>query len=757
MFYIKFTNQSFSTLLQEIKDNFFNAKPARAKFSKKQREEFLQEHDTCAMCKCNLTCKNMHIDHIVPLSAGGDNEPDNLQALCRPCHFAKSKKEAEEHECVKLSDTQSSFNSVTKEIITSDLSKVHAFIERFQQDDNKKTVYTFDLNKCRKNLLYHNKFELPLFTVMDEPKVYHPSHEIVPGKYYVETEQYFPLRGNGWYSHPMIEYCLTNKLIQRSDIKYVIKSSLQIEHNYFCEFIDHVYKHLPEQHAKLAINSMIGCFKLKDKEHWANIVPLSKNYNNMFYHFMKHDASNIYTRKIGNDYYYQGFKKSTIIKEETEAPLYDMILALEAIELHKLACIIEQHGGTLLEVNTDSVAAIFPDNKIPFATTNVDDKVLVDGYFYDDNNTVYKYKIEDDKDRIMGEKMAKHKRTAQYKLKEHNWNIQYDNASDDFSDYVNTIVDSNQSIHIDGRGGCGKSTLLKQIQQKLTDMDKTYITLAPTNIAALLVDGMTIHKYVAECNGRGHTKKHGSIDYIFVDEISMTQEIFYKFFLTMKRMHKHIKFIITGDFEQLLPVNDRVDCDYKSSLALHELCDGNRIQLQKCRRADDELFNLCDPQHVMKLTKNIFNNNFTDLHICFTNKKRKEINKIMMQKALEARTEQPLTLKALDYDDNSQDVHLLKNTPVICRKTSHEYNIVNNQTFTIKRIDNSLIYLSDGVDIFIEDFQKLFNVAYCVTTHKSQGSTIRQAYTIHQWEHMDRRLRYVALSRATCKEHINII
>jgi 5-methylcytosine-specific restriction endonuclease McrA len=61
----------------------------------------------------------MQIDHIVPLSAGGDNEPDNLQALCRPCHFAKSKKEAEEHEYVKLSDTQSFFNSVTKKNITS--------------------------------------------------------------------------------------------------------------------------------------------------------------------------------------------------------------------------------------------------------------------------------------------------------------------------------------------------------------------------------------------------------------------------------------------------------------------------------------------------------------------------------------------------------------------------------------------------------------------------------------------------------------
>jgi hypothetical protein len=65
--------------------------------------------------------------------------------------------------------------------------------------------------------------------------------------------------------------------------------------------------------------------------------------------------------------------------------------------------------------------------------------------------------------------------------------------------------------------------------------------------------------------------------------------------------------------------------------------------------------------------------------------------------------------------------------------------------------------MSDDVVIAFEDFQKFFYVAYCITTHKSQAKTIREPYTIHEWDKMDRRLRYVALSRATCCEHINII
>ena len=73
----------------------------------------------------------------------------------------------------------------------------------------------------------------------------------------------------------------------------------------------------------------------------------------------------------------------------------------------------------------------------------------------------------------------------------------------------------------------------------------------------------------------------------------MVQEIFYKFFIYIKRANPNIKFIIAGDIEQLLPVKDREkNCYYKNNLALQELCDGNKLILTKCRRSDDTLFNM---------------------------------------------------------------------------------------------------------------------------------------------------------------------
>ena len=33
---------------------------------------------------------NFHIDHIMPISAGGSNDDDNLQVLCLKCHQEKT-------------------------------------------------------------------------------------------------------------------------------------------------------------------------------------------------------------------------------------------------------------------------------------------------------------------------------------------------------------------------------------------------------------------------------------------------------------------------------------------------------------------------------------------------------------------------------------------------------------------------------------------------------------------------------------------
>ena len=79
-----------------------------------------------------------------------------------------------------------------------------------------------------------------------------------------------PVRGNEWYYHDMICYCLDMDIIKLENIKYAIKSSLLLPKRYYNnKFIDYCYKNI-ENYSKLAINSMIGNFNsnLNKRETW---------------------------------------------------------------------------------------------------------------------------------------------------------------------------------------------------------------------------------------------------------------------------------------------------------------------------------------------------------------------------------------------------------------------------------------------------------------------------------------------------------
>ncbi len=110
----------------------------------------------------------------------------------------------------------------------------------------------------------------------------------------------------------------------------------------------------------------------------------------------------------------------------------------------------------------------------------------------------------------------------------------------------------------------------------------------------------------------------------------MIQEVFYKFLVMIKKIKPEIKFIISVDYNQLQAVNDRISQykDHFNAPCLFELAEYNKIQLTKCRRANDTLYNLIQFDNVPNLNTSDFketkkfNNN---IKLCFTNGKRKLI------------------------------------------------------------------------------------------------------------------------------------
>ena len=226
-----------------------------------------------------------------------------------------------------------------------------------------------------------------------------------------------------------------------------------------------------------------------------------------------------------------------------------MAIELEIINLHKLCKLIESKGGTVVDVNTDAAICMFPGNECPFETDSNGDVI---GYYYDDNNEVPKYKLETNSERVRRQMLPQWRRFDEYKHNEIKWNTIQDRDDNDFQMLVDQILDSKQSYHIRGRAGTGKSTLIKQLMKTMKERKLNCEATAPTNKACRIINGKTIHKFIASFNLESFKKK--KIKYLFIDEISMVHEIFYKFFIGLKKMVPELRFIIAGDFEQLLPV-----------------------------------------------------------------------------------------------------------------------------------------------------------------------------------------------------------
>ena len=758
---IEFKNQTFITFIKQLRDKMFSIENERIEFTSTIKSRVYK--------KCNSQCtecysKNkLEIDHIRPLANGGKNDLCNLQLLCSSCHKKKTIMEKEEGTHIKIIDSESSYNNKVKLIMESDLAKSYAFIQHVNPSNKKLKYFHIDINKCRKNILMFGEYDYPVFTCMDNVEVY--NNQTGTGIYYVETDNTFPLRGNGWYYYNTIDFCLLEDIIQPSDIKYTIQSSLSIPKDKYNKFITFCYDSFDEATAKFAINSMIGSFAINtDKRCVNSLIHVTKSSFEAFQYLYKYEASNISTLKVGDQQLFSIFKRDNIMKIETEANIYNQIVQDEAIELYKLVELIKSKNGLIIDYNTDAVCCQFPDNEFPFELES--DGINIRNYYYPDSK--HMYKLEKNKKRLKNEKMPNMKRTEKYTDYKVKWNIINDVDDNNFNPLVQTILNSNKSINIDGMAGAGKSTLIKLLQKEMDKKELVYFTTAPTNKACNIVNGVTLNRFMTKIKKKTVLNRM-NIDYIFVDEISMVKEIFYKFLLMIKRAKPNVKFIICGDFKQLKPVLDRINCDYEYSLALFELCDGQRLQLSNCRRSDDKLFNMC--KNINSVNKSDFKNEYCKFNIAYTNKKRIEVNdKIMMEQNINDENE-CIRMNKRRFDENSQDVILSKGTPLISNHTNDKFKLIKNELYTIDSINKNIIKFTNGLTFTIVDdkenlkefkltkdtFQKFFYVAYCITTHKSQGSTYNFPYTIHEWDIMDNTLKYVALSRSTNVDNINII
>ena len=745
---INYINEGVGSVICKVLEN--SSKQERQYLNQAEKEEFIKSFDfECQGCGMNCNeINDFEIDHIKPLSSGGSNDYDNLQPLCKSCHKEKTKNE-NQLGVYKVNDEISScFNdTVNNHITNTSQFKSYQFVEKVNELPSGKTAFKIDMKKCRRNILLSSKFEFPVYSINDVPKKY--SGEVRCGMFYINTENVYPFRGAGWYVEPLVKYGLENGLIVMTEI--------------LLEFIP--YKTLPNEYFQKPINSLLDAFscepslqKLCVNAYIGLMGKTCKTLSYSKFSLCPYEASYWYENSSkdvfihnhileNGETLYEGIHSENIENEKTSYPIYSMVLQMEALELHRLESIIIKNGGYILDRNTDAIRYCAKK------------EVKIDDCFWSEG--VAKYQTEDAKE-LKFEKLPRMKRMNNLDISVFDlpWNIQYDYESS-AEDKAAEIINSNQSIHIDGRAGTGKTYLTNKVIDRLKEKEIKYLAFSPTNKGARLINGKTIHSMYYKFQHNKNMLLHSleNIEYIFIDEVSMMTENFYQLFNYIKRTFQKMKFIISGDFGQLPPVKDSWNGDYENSIAMWLLCGGNRVQLTKCRRSDDELFELCKSSninaHQFKPTEKTY------LNIAYTHKTRIRVNNECMERYLTETKKTFITIPMNDNDIKTQDIKLCAGMPVIAHITDKKLDILNSETFVVKSIDSKNITVCDDdriVKVSIENFHKYFYLGFCITIYASQGETFDNKYTIYDWNfsHFCKKAKYVALSRATNIKNIQI-
>ena len=603
---------------------------------------------------------------------------------------------------------QSTFNRVTREVFFNHIKR--PFDHTFAVPSPNGNLKAFDIQKCHSACLsIQNSRPWSVYCIFDEVKPY--SGKLKTGFFYIETDNYFPLRGNGWYSRAILEYSRGQGI--EFSIKYEIIPSQTLPPDYFNDFVTRIYEKCSSP--KKMMNCFIGCLNKKAIRKQSD--RFTCDLNDAVRYYFRDDSSVYFTYPECPELYHIATEKVTELNGNS-IPIYWQVIDNSNILLHKLAM---QMKGKLIKLKTDCV-------------------VVQDGKNVECDVGIGKYRIE-----RIPEEFIKSPRFVNdeysFDLKQYPWQVET-------SPLVGKLLC--------GRAGTGKSY---QVKQDLSALDRYAIT-ATTNKAASLLGGQTIHKLLgideASFNIKSAIKIASKYQYIIIDEVSMMPANIYEVLYEIK-MRTQVKFIFVGDYDQLPPVEAK-SFDYFNSLALKELVDFNVHQLTENKRSDREMWNLFE--RIADLTPIDFGDSLnTRIHLCFTNIKRKQVNDIMMNKD-KLKKKRMLFIEKNPEDANSQDVHLIVGAPVIAIRNNKQIGIVNGETFIVKSL-NPLTVSSKAagksVGLTSSQFRDNFYINYCSTIHKCQGETYNESFTIHEWNRMSTKMKYTAISRATRKSLINIV
>jgi hypothetical protein len=493
---------------------------------------------------------------------------------------------------------------------------------------------TFDINKCHSYILQNPAEEWYVFSFKDEvePYVRLSQDELLPGMYFVETDDKKLFMGHKFYSRAIVQFGLDENLITHENITYQIICSDLLDIDYFEGLFNEYKKQTggsPEgiQMRKLLNNTTTGILG-KTKY---NVVDkyITNDVNTAYEYLIKNYDKDIFNHHISIDdedgeehnFYCYG-KKSKVVKENNNFAMYNQVLDNQAMLLyHYIQKLTNDDFTKLLHRKTDA-----------FTLSDVDKNLLTKNIIGKFPGTL----------KIIGN--PKFPREKQYKNTVIDWTkfvkdwvvVEDIKSSRDHEVYYK-YVEEKRSLMTTGEGGSGKSHIIGKLQDKFETL-----TLAFTNCAALNVGGATIHKTFKYDKETGTVSKK-TIDYIvkenpdcfIIDEDEMLSGDLWKLIFEIKKRTK-IPFFLFGDWCQLENIES---FNYKNHSIIKSICDYNvtpELEYhEKCRMsmalrkliAPYRQKNKCSLDKIIDTFKKV--NTVEELpftNICYSNNVRRSIN-----------------------------------------------------------------------------------------------------------------------------------
>lgn len=691
----------------------------------------------------------------------------------------------------------------------------HGFIEGKKYNENERGLKSIDINKCYRKCLYDPIDDFIVLDINDIWEDYKGDEDLQNALYMVETNDMILLKGNDIYSGAIlkvaqnnnIDFKITKKLIPKryvskdkfklfidtiiskfdkyniyqhikdkicttslkdirehkqdknyKNLKNKIIKQMNKEYNEYQKVINKLDMDIYKQTEKLVINSLSGMLGRHNDE--KIIASINNDIKQILTFISKHNIKDTYLYKLPDiDYYIYGLRHKTI-KNETTIPIYLQMIDQSNIMIYELTKKIEEAGGEVLARKIDCVVCRNLPSNFKDEDEDNDKKTIYDDF----GNNWGDYRFDDKLPKLFDEE-KKLDKTFTFQ----DWTI-HDDISDS-SDYEKIIekLTTTNGMLIEGRAGTGKSYIIHKITEHFGD--KKVLKLAFTNKASLNICGSTIHRTLGINKNEKISKKMinkvKNYDYIIIDEISMLNKPLWNLIYLLKCSLPDKCFILLGDYRQVVGIeNNKNDIleDYFNHPCVKYICNYNKITLNKIHRYDNEL---------LELSNNIYDDIDVDIskytfklnarrNICYFNNTRKRVNEYWNNKE---KTVFSIFIPQDPEDNYTQDMYIYENCPIISRVNTYDENseilYANSETFNVISVNNKYIYLqnemNNSLKVEVKDFNKNFALNYCTTTHKTQGETITEDFNIYDWDFMDKKLKYTAITRAKDIKNIGIV